>query len=70
MPGWRSISLITRWHLLRRANQGIDVFDRLVIGIMGHRRARYRVEGLAGGVRDQMHVEEAAHAGSSAESLW
>ena len=62
MPGWRSISVKHARHLLGGAHQRIDMLDRLIVGIMGHRGARDGVQRLAGRVGDQMHVEEAGHA--------
>ena len=47
--------------LLGRAYQRIDVLDRLVVGIMCHRRARNRVECLTGCIGNQVHMKKTAH---------
>ena len=57
-PGWRSISARRACELLWRAHQRVDMFDRLIVGIVGHRGARHGIQGLAGRIRDEMHVEK------------
>src|SRR5205085_2704529 len=47
--------------LLGRTYQRIDVLDRLVVGIMCHRRACNRVECLTGCIGNQVHMKKTAH---------
>ena len=48
-----------------RAHQRIDMFDRLVVGVMRHCGACNSVERLAGCIGNEVHVKEAAHQGRS-----
>ena len=62
--------------LLGRAHQGIYMLDRLVVGVIGGGGTGHGVQGLAGGIGDEMHVEDLAlmfpgrHGSEAFASLW
>ncbi len=48
------------FELLPGADQGIDVLDRMVVGVIGSGSPRHHVQRLSGGVGDEMHMEDVA----------
>jgi hypothetical protein len=56
--------------LLGRPYQGVDMFDRTVIGIVGGRSPGDSVERFPCRVRNEMQVEEAGVGWSGAHGLW